>query len=177
MSDMIYALEERIGEPRLFCGRKREMELLLNWVSKIPKKLSKFRALLGRRKSGKTAIMQRLFNILWNRDSSVVPFYFEVQDQNRWLLHFSEDYFRTFLSQYLSFLTRTPLPWNNDPWKWNLLENMARKVDNRNILERIETFREYFEKENEHQTMNLDAISRYREKEKEKEKNVSGFLL
>ena len=155
MSDMIYALEERIGEPRLFCGRKREMELLLNWVSKIPKKLSKSRALLGRRKSGKTAIMQRLFNILWNRDSNVIPFYFEVQDQNRWLLHFSEDYFRTFLSQYLSFLTRTPLPLNNVPWKWNLLEDMAREVNNRHILDQIETFREYSEKENEHQAMIL----------------------
>ncbi len=155
MSAMIYALEERIGEPRLFCGRKREMELLLNWVSKIPKKLSKSRALLGRRKSGKTAIMQRLFNILWNRDSNVIPFYFEVQDQNRWLLHFSEDYFRTFLSQYLSFLTRTPLPLNNVPWKWNLLEDMAREVNNRHILDQIETFREYSEKENEHQAMIL----------------------
>ena len=155
MSDMIYALEERIGEPRLFCGRKREMELLLNWVSKIPKKLSKSRALLGRRKSGKTAIMQRLFNILWNRDSNVIPFYFEVQDQNRWLLHFSEDYFRTFLSQYLSFLTRTPLPWDSVLWDWDMLEGMARETDNTHILGRIETFRNYFEKENEHQTMNL----------------------
>ncbi len=152
---MIYALEERIGEPRLFCGRKREMELLLNWVSKIPKKLSKSRALLGRRKSGKTAIMQRLFNILWNRDSNVIPFYFEVQDQNRWLLHFSEDYFRTFLSQYLSFLTRTPLPWDSVLWDWDMLEGMARETDNTHILGRIETFRNYFEKENEHQTMNL----------------------
>jgi hypothetical protein len=60
---MIYALEERIGDPLLFCGRKQEMELLMNWVESIPRKMAKSRALLGRRKCGKSAIMQRLFNI------------------------------------------------------------------------------------------------------------------
>lgn len=155
MKNTSYALKERIGDLSLFCGRNREMELLLNWAGLIPKELSKSRALLGRRKSGKTAIMQRLFNILWDRNSSVVPFYFEVQDQNRWLLHFSEDYFRTFLTQYLSFLTRTSLPQNNEAWNWELLEKRAAQVGNENILRRIETFRGYVEKENEHQTMIL----------------------
>jgi len=32
---MKYALEERIGEPSLFCGRKQEMELLMNWSHQI----------------------------------------------------------------------------------------------------------------------------------------------
>jgi len=34
---MKYALEERIGNPQLFCGRKQQMELLLNWVNMIQK--------------------------------------------------------------------------------------------------------------------------------------------
>jgi len=55
--EMIYVLEERIGDPTLFCGRTREMTLLMNWMNLIPKKLAKSRALLGRRKSGKTAII------------------------------------------------------------------------------------------------------------------------
>jgi predicted AAA+ superfamily ATPase len=88
---MIYAFEERIGDPSLFCGRKNEMTLLMNWINKIPRKLSKSKALLGRRKSGKTAIMQRLFNILWNQNGRIVPFYFEVRDQNRWLLGMLEN--------------------------------------------------------------------------------------
>ena len=61
---MIYALEERTGDPSLFCGRKQETDLLMNRMKKIPKEMGKSRALPGRRKSGKTAIMQRLFNIL-----------------------------------------------------------------------------------------------------------------
>ncbi|KPA13272.1 hypothetical protein MHK_006517 [Candidatus Magnetomorum sp. HK-1] len=31
---MIYALKERIGNPSIFCGRKREMKMLLNWVER-----------------------------------------------------------------------------------------------------------------------------------------------
>ncbi|KPA15938.1 hypothetical protein MHK_003850 [Candidatus Magnetomorum sp. HK-1] len=110
---MIYALEERIGNPSLFCGRKREMEMLLNWVDRIKIKRAKSKALLGRRKSGKSAIMERLFNLLWNQNDRIVPLYFEVKDQNKWLLHFAADYLRNCLTQYISFLTRIPLPPQN----------------------------------------------------------------
>ncbi|MCP4345696.1 MAG: hypothetical protein GY795_09240, partial [Desulfobacterales bacterium] len=103
------------------------------------------RALLGRRKCGKTAIMQRLFNILWNRHGRVIPFYIEVLDRNQWLLDFSDNYFRTFMSQYLSFHTRTILLPDNDPWKMDDLEDMGRTIGNDKILRRIETFREYYE--------------------------------
>jgi len=146
-----YALEERIGNPYLFCGREREMNLLLNWASLIPRKISKSRALVGRRKSGKTAIMQRLFNILWSRNSNVVPFYFEVLDPNQLLLDFSDQYIRTFLTQYLSFLTRTPLDNDNESWSWNKVEAVNRDVANNNITEKMNTFLEYFEKGQHHQ--------------------------
>lgn len=145
MQNMTYALEERIGDPSLFCGRKREMELLLNWAGDIPRKISKSRALLGRRKSGKTAIMQRLFNILWNQKGRVVPFYIEVHKDDQWLLDFSDRYFRTFVSQYLSFQTRTVLLPDNAPWDMDDLEVMGRDMGNDNLIRRIGTFRKYFE--------------------------------
>ncbi|MCP4108872.1 MAG: hypothetical protein GY749_25565, partial [Desulfobacteraceae bacterium] len=150
MENMIYALKERIGNPSLFCGRKKELELLVNWAGNIPEELSESRALLGRRKSGKTAIMQRLFNILWNRNSNVIPFYIEVLNQDQWLLDFSVLYYQTFISQYLSFLTRTPLDQGNKPWRWDILEDMARQTGNQNILRSMEGFRDDIEKENIH---------------------------
>ncbi|NIM79564.1 MAG: hypothetical protein GTO20_12295 [Candidatus Aminicenantes bacterium] len=145
MSGMTYTLKERIGDPSLFCGRKQEMELLLEWSENIPREISKSRALLGRRKSGKTAIMQRLFNILWNRNGRIIPFYFEVLDFDRWLLDFSDDYFRTFLSQYLSFKTRTLLPADNSPRKMAELKDIGKTIGNHNVLRNIETFQEYYE--------------------------------
>ncbi len=110
---MIYALEEKIGDPSLFCGRRKQLDLLLGWADKIPDKASKSRALLGRRKCGKTALMQRLFNILWNRNDKVIPLYIEVRDTDQWLLRFSDTYLRTYLSQYFSFKNRTPLSPDN----------------------------------------------------------------
>ncbi len=147
MQNITYALKERIGDPSLFCGRNWEMELLTDWADKIPRQISKSRALLGRRKSGKTAIMERLFNILWNRHGRVIPFYIEVLDSEQWLLDFSDKYFRTFMSQYLSFQTRMILLPDNDPWKMDELEDMGRSIGNDNVLRRIETFREYYETE------------------------------
>jgi len=124
---MQYILEERIGDPFLFCGREKEMSLLLDWISRIPKKISKSKAILGRRKSGKTAIMQRLFNILWSQNGQVIPFYFEVMDQNQWILQFADEYFRTFLSQYLSFEKRIPLESDNAPFEWETI--LVQKID------------------------------------------------
>ncbi|MCP4696767.1 MAG: hypothetical protein GY862_07950, partial [Gammaproteobacteria bacterium] len=140
---MIYALQERIGEPSLFCGRKQQMELLLNWADKIPRRLAKSRALLGRRKCGKTAIMQRLFNILWNKNAKVIPFYFEVQENNQWLLDYADAYYRTFMSQYLSFKTRTVLDIDNKPWSFAELEYMAKNGSEENALKSMDTFRSY----------------------------------
>jgi hypothetical protein len=57
-----YPLEERIGHPELLVGRKKEFARLKKWVDFMPMKLSQSIALLARKKSGKTAIVQRLFN-------------------------------------------------------------------------------------------------------------------
>jgi len=65
-----YPLAEKIGEPNLFVGREQEFELFNNWIAKIPKRLSKSKVILARRKSGKTpfeANVQRIFNQLLPR--------------------------------------------------------------------------------------------------------------
>jgi len=152
---MKYALEERIGDPLLFCGRKQEMELLINWVQSIPRKMAKSRALLGRRKCGKSAIMQRLFNILWNQNCRVIPFYFEVRDYRQWLLEFSDAYYRTFMSQFLSFKTRTVLDYENCPWSFAELRNMAKAINNNNALKSMDEFQNYLDKEQIDNAMNL----------------------
>jgi len=149
---MKYALEERIGNPQLFCGRKQQMELLLNWVNMIPRKTAKSRALLGRRKCGKSAIMQRLFNILWEQNGAVIPFYFEVRDYRQWLLEFSDIYYRTFMSQFLSFKTRTVL--DNSPWNFAELRKMAKAINNNNALSNMDGFQDCLDKEQVDQTMN-----------------------
>jgi hypothetical protein len=73
-----FFLKEKIGNPDLFTGRKKELSALLIWVDKIKQETSKSTAIISRRKTGKTAVMQRLFNIVFNLNNGVIPFYFEI---------------------------------------------------------------------------------------------------
>ncbi|MEM7531654.1 MAG: hypothetical protein AAF639_05745 [Chloroflexota bacterium] len=113
--EIVYALEEKIGTPDLFVGRELEFKKFHQWINKIPKKLSKSRALLGRRKSGKTAFVQRLFNQVWSTNGQVIPFFFSIPEVPIWYPDFAMRYYRAFASQYISFLERDPklvqTPW------------------------------------------------------------------
>ena len=101
-------LDEKIGNPDLFTGRKRELASLLKWVEKIKIKISKSKAILSRRKTGKSALMQRLFNIVFAQNNKVIPFYFEIKEHDQWIADFARDFFFAFIHQYLAFKTRNP---------------------------------------------------------------------
>ncbi len=106
--DYIYAQEERIGNPDLFTGRRKELKKHLHWVKNIERKRSKSIAILARRKSGKTALLQRLYNIIWNENSKIIPFYIEMEDKPKWIKDFCQDYYTKFWSQYYAFKLRKP---------------------------------------------------------------------
>ncbi len=79
-----YPLTEKIGEPDLLVGRAKEFGLLDKWLGRIPKRLSKSRVILARRKSGKPAIVQRIFNRLWRANGDIIPFYFNIGEKKTW---------------------------------------------------------------------------------------------
>ncbi|MDM8552475.1 hypothetical protein QUF72_20480 [Desulfobacterales bacterium HSG2] len=103
---MQYPLEEKIGAPDLLVGRDREFEKFGKWIANIPKKLSKSRVILARRKSGKTSFVQRIFNQVWSENGQVIPFYIDIPESNIWYPHLAFRYYQTFASQYISFLER-----------------------------------------------------------------------
>ncbi|MCU0286612.1 MAG: hypothetical protein MUF15_09450 [Acidobacteria bacterium] len=105
---MEYLLEERIGDPVLFTGRKEELEYFLKWITGIKKKQSQSTALLARRKMGKTAILERLFNITFSNNNGIIPFYYEIKETKMWIVDFCKDFFLTFIYQYIAFKTRKP---------------------------------------------------------------------
>ncbi|MCP4157071.1 MAG: hypothetical protein GY757_55675, partial [bacterium] len=106
--DMEYALEERIGNPDLFTGRKNEQAFFLKWINEIKEKKSQSTALLARRKLGKTALLERLFNITYHKNGDVIPFYYEVKESKMWVVDFCQDFFLTFIYQYIAFKSRKP---------------------------------------------------------------------
>jgi len=99
-------LKEKIGNPALFTGRIKELNSLLKWIDKIKLEISKSKAIISRRKTGKTALMQRLFNITFEKNDGVIPFYFELRETDRWIADFSKEFFFTFIYQYLAFRSR-----------------------------------------------------------------------
>ena len=103
---MQHPLTEKIGDPDLLVGRENEFRHFNNWIANIPKRGSKSTAIMARRKSGKTAIVQRLFNQLWSENGAVIPFYFEFAEKKTWYPDLAIEYYCTFASQYISFLER-----------------------------------------------------------------------
>jgi len=103
---MDYALKERIGKPELFTGREQELAYFLKWINDIKDEKSMSTAVLARRKMGKTAIMERLFNITFYKNDGVIPFYYEIKENDTWIVDFCRDFFLTFIYQYIAFKTR-----------------------------------------------------------------------
>lgn len=103
---MQYPLSERIGDPELLVGREKEFALFNKWLKGIPKRISKSRVILARRKSGKTAVVQRIFNQLWSENGQIIPFYYNFPERNMWLPNLAMEYYRIFASHYISFLER-----------------------------------------------------------------------
>ncbi|NIM17535.1 MAG: hypothetical protein GTO45_36440 [Candidatus Aminicenantes bacterium] len=103
---MDYALEERIGNPDLFTGRKEELSYFLQWINDIKERKSMSTAILARRKMGKTAIMERLFNITFFKNDGVIPFYYEIKENDVWVVDFCKDFFLTFIYHYIAFKSR-----------------------------------------------------------------------
>ncbi len=103
---MEYVLEERIGNPELFSGRKEKLSFFLEWINNIKERKSQSMAILARCKMGKTALMERLFNITYHKNDGVIPFYYEIKEQKIWIVDFCIDFFITFVYQYMAFKTR-----------------------------------------------------------------------
>ncbi|MCP4405522.1 MAG: hypothetical protein GY801_50495, partial [bacterium] len=99
-------LKEKIGNPELFTGRKQELTFYLDWIAHIPRESSQSSAILSRRKTGKTALLQRLYNLIFEQNMGVIPFYYEIPEGRQWVVEFCQDFYLTFVYQYIAFKTR-----------------------------------------------------------------------
>ncbi len=109
MWDLTYALAEEIGDPDLFVGRKKEMMRLLKWADGTKRRISKSMGILSRRKKGKTALLQRFFNILYTQnDPQLIPYYYRIPEERLFKSVFAKRFYQRLLTQYFAFTTRTP---------------------------------------------------------------------
>ncbi len=141
------ALAEEIGNPDLFTGRQKDLDYFLKWTDLVAARLSQSHVILARKRRGKTALVQRLFNVLYNRnDSKAIPFYFRVPEGKIAVWNYAGLFFRALMTQYLGFKLRRPelikkLPLKNEELKeltrddkvlFNLVEEMQVHVREKN---------------------------------------------
>ncbi|MDJ0836359.1 MAG: hypothetical protein QNK37_07550 [Acidobacteriota bacterium] len=143
----LYPLQENIGDADLFTGREKEFEEYGKWISLIPRKLSKSRVILGRKKSGKTAFVQRIFNKLWMENGPVIPFYIEIPERRTWYPDLAFTYLKTFGRQYISFLERDAALLQDEQWDLDDMRAYGVKHDIKPIVRRVDALRKHFEKE------------------------------
>jgi hypothetical protein len=144
-------LQEKIGDPSLFSGRKKELTLFQDWIEGIKKGTSKSRALLSRLKTGKTAIMQRLYNLTFEKNNGVIPFYYELREGKMWAVDFCADFFLTFIYQYIAYKTRKPeyvMPSNKQRGAFSVAKEIARQEGLEYLLDDIEGIEQLVQEEN-----------------------------
>ncbi len=106
LDGITFAIEERVGQPAHFIGRVEEMEYLYAWANRIPAGLSKSISFLGRRKVGKTLMLERLYNILYSEHKGLIPFYYEFTEGERSGKEFYRDFTTRFYMQVIGYYTR-----------------------------------------------------------------------
>lgn len=104
-------LDEIGGE--WFVNRNEELDRFWKWATGIPDRVHGSRALVGLRRTGKTAILNRLFNRLFYEQERVLPVYISFA---RYLkrpdpinsYEFAREFFSGFVRSYLAFRYREP---------------------------------------------------------------------
>ncbi|KPA10062.1 ATPase domain protein, prokaryote domain protein [Candidatus Magnetomorum sp. HK-1] len=140
--------EEKIGDPKLFTGRQAELHALLAWVRMAKKRLARSEAMLSRRKTGKTAIMHRLFNILFHQNDGAIPFYYEIKETPQWMFDFSVDFFLTFTYQYIGYRSRNKRYINTFMKSFDNALEIAKKEGCHSIVEPIKFVHNQFKEKN-----------------------------
>jgi len=135
---MQYPLTEKIGHPDLLVGRKDEFRQFDKWLSLIPTRVSKSRVILARRKSGKTAFVQRIFNRLWSENGAIIPFYFDFAEKEIWYPDFAIKYYCTFASQYISFIERNEV-WVNQPLTLKEIREYGLAKSNQRLVDDVDS--------------------------------------
>jgi hypothetical protein len=101
-----FAIKERVGKPEHFIGRIKEIEFLYKWADNIRNEISRSIAFLGRRKIGKSLILERLYNIIYSEQKGLIPFYYEFTEGTRSGKKFYHDFLTRFYMQVVGYYLR-----------------------------------------------------------------------
>ena len=137
-----YGPLEEIGS-EWFVNRQYELNMYWKWADRIPRSSNSY-ALVGLRRTGKTAILTRLFNQLFHEQDRVIPVYISFA---RYLnrekpinsYEFAEEFFGGYIRSYLAFRYRLPELINHEI-DLAYFEKVAKQVSDTMVPEMIERY-------------------------------------
>ncbi|NPV54956.1 MAG: hypothetical protein HPY71_15825 [Firmicutes bacterium] len=94
--------------PEEFIDRDDILRYLEEWFRNIASRRSRSKALISPRRMGKTAVLDRLVNVMFWRDYGVVPFYFKVKREETTLREFTEEYIEAFFQYFMGYILKDP---------------------------------------------------------------------
>ena len=87
-----------------FVDRQDEISLLLKMIDLVKVRGGANYVIIGRRRIGKSAIVERIYNYLWNSQKEIIPLYFSfVGKKNSFYLKSLNEMFEAFLKQYYEY--------------------------------------------------------------------------
>jgi predicted transcriptional regulator len=101
-------VEEMLSEEE-FTDRVEILRDLEHWYRNIKPRISSSTALISPRRMGKTALLDRLVNIMFFKDYEVAPFYFKMKREETTLRKFVLEYYTTFFRQYIAYILKDPV--------------------------------------------------------------------
>jgi len=135
-------LEEKGAE--WFVNRSFELEWLWKWASEVPKSF-RSQALVGLRRTGKTAILHKIFNRLYHEQECVIPIYVSFGDYVRQTervldaYSFATEFFEGYWRSYFSFKHNQP-SFHTINVELDFLRSFAQDISDEVAIEWMERF-------------------------------------
>ena len=130
----------------VFVNREYELDLFWTWATSVPKIAQNSFALVGLRRTGKTAILHQLFNRLFYEQKAVMPVYISFSEylyspEPITVDEFASEYFTWYMRSYLAFHYRKPefLRWR---YKLRQLRQFAEQVSDDFATQWIEEYQQ-----------------------------------
>ncbi|MCP4347306.1 MAG: ATP-binding protein [Desulfobacterales bacterium] len=132
MDEHIEPIEDLVGD--LFVDRHKELEICWKWVHDIPLRHLNSFAFVGRRRTGKTAILVKFFNKLFWEQDRVIPVFISFArylDRREAITYydFAREYFLGYMKSYLAFWYKEPTLMGRD-YEYNSLRSFVRQAGN-----------------------------------------------
>lgn len=112
-----------------FWGRDSEIDILSSIALQAGSGDTGSIILLGKRGIGKTELLRRIYNELFNSGTNTVPFFYTIKTAFASVESFSRDYISSFILQYLAFIRKAPSLINTGIYSLEDLRGLAAKSD------------------------------------------------